>query len=407
MTPAVLSRATGLLDACSANLWQACWQGGLVVLAIWATVRLLPSMPARCQCWLWRLAMLKFMVALLVPTLVDVPLLPAPVVEVGTRVEVRLPSVAAAPSHELDQVHAVPVEMSQSPSLPTILRCLWLLGIGCCLLRLWFAWDSAKRLKRGGRIVADGPILEQLRVQARLLGVRTTPELLEVPGGGSPMLFGMFWPTIVMPAETCQRLSSKEQAMVLGHELAHVRRGDLFWGLMASLIRALFFFHPLAWLCERQLKLAQEIAADELAIAKQKHDPIGYGSLLVSVVGKLDLKMGSRPLVSTISLETAGPVHSLTRKLAAMSRIGRTSRRVVVCSGILLGAVVLLGLVPWRLVAAEARDKAKELPHVHQAQISVGGGETAWFAINSQTALLHTMRHETCGGCCTPKPLLP
>ena len=47
-----------------------------------------------------------------------------------------------------------------------------------------------------------------------------------------------------------------------------------------------FFFHPLAWLSKRQLKLTQEIAADELAIAQQRHDPVSYGELLVSVVGK-------------------------------------------------------------------------------------------------------------------------
>ncbi len=44
-----------------------------------------------------------------------------------------------------------------------------------------------------------------------------------------------------------------------------------------------------------------------------------------------------------------------------MTRIGRTSRRVVAISGALLGAVVLLGLVPWRLVAAES-EKADQRP---------------------------------------------
>ena len=37
-------------------MWRACWQGGLVVLAVWSICRLIPSMPARFQCWFWRLA---------------------------------------------------------------------------------------------------------------------------------------------------------------------------------------------------------------------------------------------------------------------------------------------------------------------------------------------------------------
>jgi hypothetical protein len=199
--------------------------------------------------------------------------------------------------------------------------------------------------------------------------LRTLPTLLEVACDGSPMLIGAFRPAIVIPATTLRRLSAAEQTMVLGHELAHVRRRDVLWGLAASLVRAVFFFHPLVWLSERQLKLAQEVAADELVISKQRHDPIGYGNLLLSVVGKL----GSRRLASTVSLETAGPVHSLTRRLVAMTRIGRTSRRVLVGSGILLGAMVLLGIVPWRLVAVRHDGSLERSPSVGEGKITEGG----------------------------------
>ncbi|MEN6365633.1 MAG: M56 family metallopeptidase [Thermoguttaceae bacterium] len=215
MTMALLSNAVELLDACSANVWRASWQAGLMVLAIWAIVCLVPSMPARCQCWLWRLAMLKFAVALLVPTLVDVPLLPPPVVEVGDCVEVQTPTILATPLPETDQVYTASVETNQWPSSATILRCLWLLGIGYSLLRLSFAWNSAQRLRREGCTIATGPLSEQLRTEASFVGLRHLPRMMEVRGGGSPMLFGTFRPTILMPADTCRRLSSEERAMVL------------------------------------------------------------------------------------------------------------------------------------------------------------------------------------------------
>ena len=76
------------------------------------------------------------------------------------------------------------------------------------------------------------PLIEQLAIQGRLFGLRNLPRLVEVEGGGSPMLIGVFRPAIVIPTETLRRLSISEQTMVLGHELAHIRRGDLFWGLM-------------------------------------------------------------------------------------------------------------------------------------------------------------------------------
>ena len=151
-------------------------------------------------------------------------------------------------------------------------------------------------------------------------------------------------------------MSPPELAMVLGHELAHIRRGDLLWGLAAAGVRAVFFFHPLVWLSQRRLNLAQEVAADELAILRQHGDPASYGKLLVSVISKI----GPSRLIPTMSMGTAGSVQSLTRRLVAMANIGRASRGIIVCSVVLLVATVLLGIVPWRLVAAEPKVSGDE-----------------------------------------------
>jgi hypothetical protein len=66
-----------LLDAWTTTMWRACWQGSLIVVAVWTICQLIPSMPARFQCWFWRLAILKFVAVLLLPFAFDVPLLPA------------------------------------------------------------------------------------------------------------------------------------------------------------------------------------------------------------------------------------------------------------------------------------------------------------------------------------------
>ena len=195
-------------------------------------------------------------------------------------------------------------------------------------------------------------LIEQLAIQARLYGLRTSPALLETEGNGSPMLIGIVHPAIVIPGGTLRKLSNPELAMVLGHELAHIRRGDLLWNLTAAVVRAVFFFNPLVWLSQRRLNLSQEVAADELAILRQNGDPVSYGKLLVSVISKL----GPSRLIPTMSMGTAGSVKSLTRRLVAMANIGRASRGVIVASGILMAVTVLLGLVPWRLVAAEPKE---------------------------------------------------
>jgi bla regulator protein blaR1 len=338
---------SAILDAWAIALGRTCWQGSLVVLTVWTICRLFPSMPARFQCWFWRLAVLKFLMVLLVPWHLDLPLLHD---RVSTVAESETATLLASDSSAilLDQSQRNPGPLKRFLLFEAIARSVWLIGVVWFVARLWTGWLGARRVLKQGRVIACPLMNEQLKAQRTAFGLRALPRLVEVEGDGSPMLVGILCPVIVIPAGTLRRLSASERAIALGHELAHIRRGDLFWGLVASLVRAVFFFHPLVWLTERRLKLAQEVAADELVVMRQHHDPIGYGKVLVSIVGKL----GPRPPVPAISVETAGPAHSLTRRLVAMAYFGRTSRRVTIGSGILVGTVVLLGLVPWQLATA-------------------------------------------------------
>ena len=53
---------------------------------------------------------------------------------------------------------------------------------------------------------------------------------------------------------------------------------------LASLIRAVFFFHPLVWWVAYQLRLERELACDQLAMARSGHPPADYAQTLVQVV---------------------------------------------------------------------------------------------------------------------------
>ena len=52
-------------------------------------------------------------------------------------------------------------------------------------------------------------------------------------------------PAIVVPGGTLRKLSPPELAMVLGHELAHIRRGDLLWNLAAAVRASRFLLSSL------------------------------------------------------------------------------------------------------------------------------------------------------------------
>src|SRR5262249_30782647 len=56
---------------------RACWQGGAALALAWIMCRALPRLSPRLKCWVWRLAYLKLIAALLWFTPVELPLLVA------------------------------------------------------------------------------------------------------------------------------------------------------------------------------------------------------------------------------------------------------------------------------------------------------------------------------------------
>jgi hypothetical protein len=70
---------------------------------------------------------------------------------------------------------------------------------------------------------------------------------------------------------------------VFVHELHHVRRADPLISWAQGLLGAVYFFHPLVWWSNRQLRLWREDACDELTIATLQGQRGVYGRALLKV----------------------------------------------------------------------------------------------------------------------------
>jgi beta-lactamase regulating signal transducer with metallopeptidase domain len=116
--------------------------------------------------------------------------------------------------------------------------------------------------------------------RAKLFGV-SAPRLALSENAASPLLLGVFRPLILLPRNFTALYNRDEMKMVLDHELAHVVRRDLLWLWLPTLARCIFFFHPVLWLVERGWVRSQEMASDELALAKSQATPAGYAQALL------------------------------------------------------------------------------------------------------------------------------
>src|SRR5215470_5478783 len=83
----------------------------------------------------------------------------------------------------------------------------------------------------------------------------------------SPILFGVFRTTILLPADIANWTTPAERAAMIQHELAHVERRDTIVNLFQSALSVIFFFHPLVRYACRQLSLEREMACDDRVVA--------------------------------------------------------------------------------------------------------------------------------------------
>ena len=364
-------------DTLLPRLAAASLQSLLLVAAVWALCRYLPRLSASARCWLWWLAALQLLVGLLWPTPLMLPLLPesfgiliadAPSAT-AMPLSARLPFVMAggdAPTASL----ADAAIGSVWPSWTSLLAGVWLLAFSAVLTANLRAFlDTRRRIARSSAEVPL-PVAQAYRRLGDSLGLRRLPELRLSAEIESPQLLGP-WPAVVLlPQHRIASMSAGELDMALHHELVHLRRRDLWWGWVPALAQQLFFFHPLAHLVAREYSLAREAACDAAVLDSRRYTPQDYGRLL------LRLGVAPRPGASVAS---ASPTYTaLKRRLTMLQNAASTSHAGTLA---LTFAVVLLGLVPYRITAAaDASAKASSRTISVQSDRSGGkAGETRIF----------------------------
>jgi bla regulator protein BlaR1 len=95
------------------------------------------------------------------------------------------------------------------------------------------------------------------------MGVKGPVRLRISEEGNKPIVCGLLGPVIVVPRNLVPALGSRHLRDVLFHELAHVKRGDVWINAAQSLIQVLYFYNPLLWVANAAIRRLRDEAADE------------------------------------------------------------------------------------------------------------------------------------------------
>src|SRR5580704_10830088 len=176
----------------------------------------------------------------------------------------RVPIVAAGLSADVDKtldVDDAPRAAALTAICYTVLT-FFILGTLHVIRRsLVFA-----RSLRDCRPVLDESICAVLADVLYRANVRRRVRLLVSAADRAPAAFGIFRWTIVLPQALIPTLKPDELRALLGHEVAHLARGDALWLWIGRILCACCAFQPLNFLARAQLRLAAEFLSDEWAV---------------------------------------------------------------------------------------------------------------------------------------------
>ncbi len=158
----------------------------------------------------------------------------------------------------------------------------WAAGAtGCLLYELIRCGVMQKKLSRELISVENERYQLYLKLCERL-NIKHPPELYMCEYIHSPMLCGFIKPKILLPVLD---ISDNSAVGILGHELIHYKRHDLWLKLFGVVACSLHWFNPVAHFASRQLSQSIELACDEQLLDGLDRAARGsYGRVLLEII---------------------------------------------------------------------------------------------------------------------------
>ncbi|MDI6450869.1 M56 family metallopeptidase [Anaerobaca lacustris] len=210
---------------------------------------------------------------------------PAPIAEV--RPVRHEPVVASPPVVDLSHANVVP-----APALPAIVRPAitwqglvflgWLAGVLTLSIYLLRRVQYVRKLIHRSTPASE-TLSDMLTQCAAVLRLRSCPALRLSDDAPGPAVCGLFRPVVLLPASLAENLRGERLRTVLVHELAHVRRADLWVNFAQTLLLVAYFYHPLLWLANAVVRRLREQAVDETVLVALDAEAESYGTTLIDL----------------------------------------------------------------------------------------------------------------------------
>ncbi len=99
---------------------------------------------------------------------------------------------------------------------------------------------------------------------------------------GSPCLFGLIKPKLLVPSVMVENMAEKHLKHIFLHELMHLKRKDMALNTVLIILKAVYWFNPLFWYCFSKIHIDCEVSCDESVMLRLNDTEwIEYGKTIL------------------------------------------------------------------------------------------------------------------------------
>ncbi|MBI4580101.1 MAG: biotin/lipoyl-binding protein [Planctomycetes bacterium] len=142
----------------------------------------------------------------------------------------------------------------------------WTLGVLILSARLTSGWWRLRRMYRLQSEELPERIAEIAHRLGQRLGIGRAVHIVAARAWEEPVAFGLLRPIVLMPMAVLTQCPIELVEAMIAHELAHIRRHDLWMNMVQRVIETLLFYHPAVWWVSGRMRLERELCCDDLAI---------------------------------------------------------------------------------------------------------------------------------------------
>lgn len=310
---------------------NALWQAALLATGVAAAIRIFKITAPKVRALLWSVAFFASAIAPLaafMPSVaIETPVMAASVLSnMGAASQ---PLAAPASQTAIGGAQTSPMVITYGDLLAPLAALIWIGGALYYLFMLISGGLAMARLRRAAEPVAkDAP------------GVPASIGLRSHAALSAPLATGVLRPVIILPLAMARDPGAPATRNALAHELAHIKRGDLFTNFAEQIILCVFWWNPVMRVMAERIAENREMACDDHAVGVMRDAKLYAAAIIECAERTIEGRNNNR---SAHALSAAGRPSSLSRRIMRLVSEGYSARSNVNPRSAALSCIILAG----------------------------------------------------------------